>query len=326
MAKEKSKAWILTNYLNTIYLGNGAYGVGAAAQTYFGEPASKLTVAQAAMIAAIIQSPSYYPTTAGKAALEARWHYVLNGLVGMGDLTAQQAAAEKFPTVLPAQDQHTGSSPYDQYVLGLVKNELEATYHYSSAQIDNDGLRITTTISKHMMDRLYAAVNTNEKQMAEDGGALPSYALVGAEEQNPQTGAIIAFYGGVGANASAKECHKLCENDTVLSREQVGSSFKPYVLATAVQQGMNVQTTQLDGYSPLWIPPATEPNTPAARSADQAAPESAKDNQRRQRGLRPDERGPGRGAVVQHRVHRPHPPGGRQERGQPGQAVRGGHR
>jgi membrane peptidoglycan carboxypeptidase len=62
----------------------------------------------------------------------------------------------------------------------------------------------------------------------------------------------------------------------VLSREQVGSSFKPYVLATAVQQGMNVQTTQLDGYSPLWIPPATEPNTPAARSADQAVASSAK--------------------------------------------------
>ncbi|HEY2281632.1 MAG TPA: transglycosylase domain-containing protein [Streptosporangiaceae bacterium] len=276
VAKEKSKAWILTNYLNTIYLGNGAYGVGAAAETYFGVPASKLTVPQAAMIAAIIQSPSYYPTTAGKAALEARWHYVLNGLVAMHDLTAQQAAAEKFPTVLSAQDQHTGSSPYDQYLLNMVKNELEATYHYTPAQIDNDGLRITTTVSKHMMDRLYAAVNTNEKMMAADGGALPSYALVGAEEQNPATGAIIAFYGGVGANAPAKECHKLCENDTVLSREQVGSSFKPYVLATAVQQGMNVQSTQLDGYSPLWIPPDTAPTTPAARSADQAIASSAK--------------------------------------------------
>jgi membrane peptidoglycan carboxypeptidase len=275
VAKEKSKAWILTNYLNTIYLGNGAYGVGAAAQTYFGEPASKLTVAQSAMIAAIIQSPSYYPTTAGKTALEARWHYVLTGMVDMGDLTAQQAAAEKFPAVLPAQDQHTGSSPYDQYVLGLVKNELESTYHYTPAQIDNDGLHITTTISQHMMDRLYAAVNDNEKLMAEDGGALPPYALVGAELQNPSNGAIIAFYGGVGANTPVKQCH-FCQDDTVLSREQVGSSFKPYVLATAVQQGMNVQTTQLDGYSPLWIPPATEPNTPAARSADQAVASSAK--------------------------------------------------
>jgi membrane peptidoglycan carboxypeptidase len=275
VAKGKSKDWILTNYLNTIYLGEGAYGVGAAAETYFGVPASKLTVAQSAMIAATIQSPSYYPTPAGRAALEARWHYVLNGMVGLGDLTAAQAAAQKFPTVLSAQDQHTGSSPYDQYLLGLVKNELEATYHYSAAQIDNDGLHITTTVSQHMMDRLYASVNDNEKLMAEDGGAMPSYALVGAELQNPSTGAIIAFYGGVGANTPVKQCH-FCQDDTVLSREQVGSSFKPYVLATAVQQGMNVQSTQLDGYSPLWIPPDTAPTTPAARSADQAAAESAK--------------------------------------------------
>ncbi len=276
VAKEKSKAWILTNYLNTIYLGNGAYGVGAAAQTYFGEPASKLTVAQAAMIAAIIQSPSYYPTTAGRPALVARWHYVLDGLVSMGDLTSQQAAAEKFPTVLPPEDQHTGGSPYDSYVLGLVKNELEATYKYTPAQIDNDGLHITTTISQHMMTRLYDAVNENVKLMAEDGGALPSYGLIGAELQNPQTGAIIAFYGGPGENVAAKDCHD-CSDNTVLTREQVGSSFKPYVLATAVQQGMNVQTTKLDGYSPLWIPPDSEPTTPAARSQAQAVPESAKE-------------------------------------------------
>jgi membrane peptidoglycan carboxypeptidase len=266
VAKEKSKAWILTNYLNTIYLGDGAYGVGAAAQTYFGEPADKLTVAQAAAIAAIIQSPSYYPTAAGKPALMTRWHYVLNGLVSMGDITAAQAAAAKFPAMASASDQHTGSSPYDQYILGLVKNELAANYHYTSAQWDNDGMRIVTTISKTMMDGLYRAVNTNEKQMAEDGGALPSYGLIGAELQNPQTGAIAAFYGGAGYDLPAKYCHGTCQDNTVLSREQVGSSFKPYVLATAVQQGMNVQTTKLDGYSPLWIPPDSEAMTPAARS------------------------------------------------------------
>ena len=117
VAKEKSKAWILTQYLNTIYLGEGAYGVGAAAETYFGIPASQLNVAQAAMIAATIQSPSYYPTPAGHQALVTRWHYVLDGMVAMGDLTAQQAAAEQFPKVLSAQDQHVGSAPYDSYIL-----------------------------------------------------------------------------------------------------------------------------------------------------------------------------------------------------------------
>ncbi len=272
VAKEKSKAWILTQYLNTIYLGEGAYGVGAAAEAYFGIPASQLNVAQAAMIAANIQSPSYYPTPAGHQALVARWHYVVNGMVTMGDLTAQQAATEKFPAVLSAQDQHVGSAPYDSYILGLVQNELgtDGVYKLSSAQIDNGGLRIVTTISRPMMDRLYSAVNQNEKLMAADGGALPWYALVGAELQNPQTGAIVAFYGGPGANGPAKYCHD-CGDNTVLTREQVGSSFKPYVLATAVQQGMNVSTTMLDGYSPLWIPPDSEPMTPASESQADAS-------------------------------------------------------
>ncbi len=270
VAKEKSKAWILTNYLNTIYLGNGAYGVGAAAKTYFGVPASQLTVAQAAEIAAIIQSPSYYPTAAGHAALVNRWHYVLNGMVVMGDISAAKAASLKFPSTLKPQDQTAGGSAYDQYILDTVKNELSAEYHLTSAQWDNDGLRIVTTLSKPMMDTLYHAVKVNEEQMAADGGALPSYAMVGAELQNPQTGAIVAFYGGPGAHTATKYCHGTCQLNTVLQREQVGSSFKPYVLATAVNQGMNVQTTQLDGYSPLWIPPDSEGTTPAARSQSDA--------------------------------------------------------
>ncbi len=257
VAKVKSKDWILTQYLNTIYLGQGAYGIGAAAQTYFGEPASQLTVAQAAMIAAVIQSPSYYPTAAGHQALVTRWHYVLNGLVKMGDLSPQQAAAEKFPRVNSAEQQQAGAEVYDPYVLEVVKNELEGVYHYTPTQIDNEGLRVVTTISKPMMDKLYSAVNQNKQLMKQDGGALPSYALVGAELQNPQTGAIMAMYPGPGQNFSQAECSKLhCdENAAVYTREQVGSSFKPYVLATAVQKGMNVQSSTLDGFSPLWIPP-----------------------------------------------------------------------
>jgi membrane peptidoglycan carboxypeptidase len=260
VAKEKSKAWILTQYLNTIYLGQGAYGIGAAAQTYFGEPASKLTVAQAAMIAAIIQSPSYYPTPAGHQALVSRWHYVLNGLVKMGDLTPAQAAAQKFPQANSAEQQHVGADPYDPYVLEVVRNELEAVYHYTPAQIDNGGLRIVTTLSKGKMDALYRAVNQNEKLMSQGGMGLPSYAHVGAVVQNPQTGAIVAMYPGPGQNMSARNCqlYKCDLNTAIYTREQVGSSFKPYVLATAVQQGMNVQTSTLNGYSPLWIPPDSE--------------------------------------------------------------------
>jgi membrane peptidoglycan carboxypeptidase len=273
VAKEKSKAWILTNYLNTIYLGQGAYGIGAAAETYFGVPASQLTVAQAAMIAAVIQSPSYYPTPAGHRALVGRWHYVLDGMVTLGDLTAQQAAAEQFPTPRTADQESVGSAPYDGYIVHEVASELTEVDHISQTQLDNGGLHIVTTISKPMMDSLYRAVNQNEKLMAEDGGPLPSYGLVGAELQNPQTGAIVAFYGGRGENMTTAQCQAYyCDlNTAAYTREQVGSSFKPYVLATAVSQGMNVQTSTLDGYSPLWIPPDSEPSVFASQNPGAAS-------------------------------------------------------
>jgi membrane peptidoglycan carboxypeptidase len=102
---------------------------------------------------------------------------------------------------------------------------------------------------------------------------------VGAVLENPANGAIEATYPGPGFPGSdyvdyygsthkmtVKECNILhCEYDmAVVNREQVGSSFKPYVLATAVSQGMNVQTSTLDGYDPLWIPPDSDPSTYAA--------------------------------------------------------------
>ena len=76
------------NYLNTIYLGNGAYGVQAAAETYFNKPVGQLSVAQDAVIAALIQQPSTYPLAQYRPELEARWHYVIDGMVQMGDLSA----------------------------------------------------------------------------------------------------------------------------------------------------------------------------------------------------------------------------------------------
>ena len=97
VAKEKSKQWILTNYLNTIYLGDGAYGVEAAAQTYYGKNVPQLDVAQAAVIAAIIQQPSTYPLPQYHAQLVSRWHYVLNGMVQMGKLTAPAGRRDEVP-------------------------------------------------------------------------------------------------------------------------------------------------------------------------------------------------------------------------------------
>jgi len=285
VAKEKSKQWILENYLNTIYLGDGSYGIGAAAETYYGEPVSKLSVAQAAVIAAMIQQPSTYPLPEYRPELEARWHYVLNGMAAMGTLTPQQAAAMKFPIPGDHMAQTVGSDIWDPYILDVVYNELVDVYHFTQSQIYNGGYVITTTIDDAKMKALYQAVQQNEVEMAQGGVSLPNYAQVGAVLENPANGAIEALYPGPGYPGSeyldhdgykhkmtVSTCERLdCEvNMAVYNREQVGSSFKPYVLSTAVSQGMNVQTSTLDGYDPLWIPPDTQPDTYATstRPAD----------------------------------------------------------
>jgi len=255
LASQKSKLWILTNYMNTVPTGVNMYGFGAASEAYFGKPVSKLTVAQAAMIAAMPQSPSYYnpDPKAGAAhnALVFRWHYVLRTMVQMGTLTQAQANAQKFPTLVKAFN--NSWSGYRGYIMPAVLNELQNTYHYTQAQIDSGGLRIVTTYSKQMMNQLYATVNQEKRQMKLDGKALPSYAHVGAVLEQPSTGEIWAMYSG--PNFNAKNCNVVrCQWDMALqNREQVGSSMKPYVLALARQQGMSVKTSTLDGYSPLWI-------------------------------------------------------------------------
>jgi membrane peptidoglycan carboxypeptidase len=274
LAQTTSKEQILKEYLNTVYFGHQAYGVGAAALYYFGLPASQInqiTPSQAAMIAAMIQSPSYYSPDpkAGVPyqALVARWHYVINAMVGMGTLSQQEAAKAKFPTVVKPFNNSWGG--YRGYIMQAVLNELTQNYGYTPEQLNTKGLHIVTTISKPLMDSLYATVNQNRALMkagtppsppfgAHVGcgprGCLPSYVHIGAVLENPANGAILAMYGG--------QNYKKTQYDNALqSRNQVGSSFKPYVLATAVKQGMNVQTSQLNGFSPLWVPPDSLPMT-----------------------------------------------------------------
>ena len=274
VAKEKSKQWILTNYLNTIYLGDGAYGIEAAAQTYYGVKVSKLDAAQAAVIAAIIQQPSTYPLPQYHTQLVNRWRYVLDGMVQTGALTAQQAAAMKFPAPGDHVPQSVGTDVWDPYVLQMVQDELEHVYHLSKQQIYNGGYVIRTSIDDQKMAALYQAVRDNEAQIDAGGSFpfVPTYMHAASVLEDPATGAIQALYAGpgyigtryngTGQVISKSFCAKIaCEwNMADQNREQVGSSFKPYVLAAAVKQGMNVQTSTLDGYDNLCIPPDNLPS------------------------------------------------------------------
>jgi membrane peptidoglycan carboxypeptidase len=284
VAKQKSKPWILTNFLNTIYFGEGAYGVQAAAETFFNKPVSELTVAQDAVIAAVIQQPSTYPLPQYRPELIARWHSVITGMVATGHLSAQQAATMKFPGIGDHVAQSTGKQVWDPYVLSMVRTELKNVYGLNDAQIDDGGYVITTSIDDAKMTALYAAINQNEEQI-DQSTAYPfkSYMRAGAVLEDPASGAIQAVYAGPGYpgyryNGTGKiitetQCHPLqCQYDMATeNREQVGSSFKPYILATAVKAGMNVQTSTLDGFTPLSIPPDSQPGTYPQTSAPAGA-------------------------------------------------------
>ena len=275
ISRSESKQWILENYLNTIYLGESSYGIAAAAQTYFGLPVSKLqdiTWSQAALLAAVIQQPSTYPLPQYRADFESRWDYVVQGLVKMGKLTPQFASTLKFPAFGDNIPHTYGNAVWDPYVLDVVQNELEEVDGLSQSELYNDGYKIVTTVDPAKMDALYQSVQTEEDQMTEYGESFQSYMHVGAVLENPQTGAIEAMYGGpgypgykyngVGKVITQQFCKEIycTDNMAVYNREQVGSSFKPYILSTAVSEGMNVQTSKLDGNDFACIPPDSEPS------------------------------------------------------------------
>src|SRR5439155_4970217 len=142
---------------------------------------------------------------------------------------------------------------YRPYLMEMVKQELEKTYGFSDDQLATAGLKISTTFNERLMNGIYRAVRTGKTEMRADGQALPLYAHAGAVLERPDNGAIVAVYGGPGYGV--KNCAKVhCFVNMAENPKQVGSSFKPYVLSTAVSQGMNVQNSIMNGFSPLWIP------------------------------------------------------------------------
>jgi membrane peptidoglycan carboxypeptidase len=297
LAKARSKPWILRHYLNAIYLGAGSWGVEAAAQTYFGKNAWQLGPAQSAMLAAMVQEPSgfepqkpmYSPPGLGYSLLD-RWITTLMNMTrdtrpdGQPALTQKQfhalvpdphnpqADLKNFPKLDKGSAKLANWSGFRGYIMNAVMNELENKYGYSAKTINSGGLQIVTTYNLRKMRALYSAVAEAKHMMREYGQPLPWYAHIGAVLENPKTGAIEASYGGPGWNS--KNCAKFyCHYDMAMqSRNQVGSSFKPYVLAAAVQEGMNVQTSVLNGYSPLCVPPETEKMTRSKRGPASSCP------------------------------------------------------
>ncbi|MGY1690112.1 transglycosylase domain-containing protein [Geodermatophilus sp. SYSU D01105] len=230
------KEEILENYLNTIYFGRNAYGIEAAANTYFGVPAAELTPQQGAVLAVLVRSPSNNdPAVNPEGALQ-RWNLVLDAMVEEGWLSQADRDASVYPPVLPKSPSSLGipEGPEGLVVQRAVA-ELEAK-GYTEQQIRAGGLRITTTVDKRYQDSAIAAVDT---VMAGEPDGLRQ-ALVSVD---PRTGAVRAYFGGRNGTGT----------DYALAQRQPGSSMKPYTLATALEQGISVNSRR-DGSSPQKFP------------------------------------------------------------------------
>jgi penicillin-binding protein 1A len=236
--KEAALAWqleqrwkkedILTAYLNTIYFANGAYGVERAARTYFGHNALKLTLPQAALLAGIPKDPSLYDPVAHPRHAEARRATVLRLMRDQGIIdTAQYGRALNAPMPRPQDVRLSGVMGQSPYFGEYVKQQL-ITHFKSSNRVFGSGFRVHTTIDLRLQKLAREAI---QKWLPSPDG--PQAALVTI---NPSTGAVLAMYGGASFRKSQF-------NLAVQGERQPGSSFKPFVLAAALKQGISPQTT-----------------------------------------------------------------------------------
>jgi penicillin-binding protein 1A len=221
-----SKLRILTAYLNTIYFGNGAYGIQRAAQTYFNTTASRLTLPQAALLAGIPSDPSRFDPVTNPKAGGARRLEVLKTMYEQGEITSRdllRAARARLPRAndvrLPGIE---GPAPY---FVNYVKQQL--IEKYGTRKVFGGGLNVQTTIDLRLQKLARQAI---QSVLKEPNG--PSAALVAVR---PRTGEILAMYGGDNFRQSQF-------NLAVQGERQPGSSFKPFVLATALKQGISPTT------------------------------------------------------------------------------------
>ncbi len=244
-----SKEQILTFYLNTVYFGRGAHGVGAAAEAYFGIPADKLetmTVAQAAVLGAVLKQPegkSGFDPALNPENAKDRWAYVLNNMVEMNWLSAQERAAMQYPEVKPIDKSAGGAWGHTDratgHIIKYVEDELDQLgirqqlRDQGLADWKSAGLRITTSIDPRAQAALEAQLDR-----AKQGSAISTQRdnIIGAGVAiDPASGRVIAYYGGN---------NKGTDTDWASNAEPhpPASSFKAYTLAAALQEGISTQS------------------------------------------------------------------------------------
>jgi penicillin-binding protein 1A len=226
LARKWPKSKILDEYLNTTYYGNHAYGVEAAAQTYFSRPASRLTLLQSALLAGLPQAPSVYdPFQDPKAAL-ARRQEVLQAMLTNRVITARQYRSAVRSRSLGLKPGNIYTQIKQPYFFSYVTDQL--IDEYGAGTVREGGLKVYTTIDPRLQRLANKAIRDVLPYRTD-----PAAAIVSVE---PGTGAIRAMTAVV---RSAGNQFNLAAQ----SARQAGSTFKTFVLASAVEQGMDPNST-----------------------------------------------------------------------------------
>jgi penicillin-binding protein 1A len=226
LSQKWSKPRILDEYLNTVYYGNHAYGVEAAAQTYFSRHASRLTLLQAALLAGLPQAPSVYDPLHNPAAALARRNEVLAALYANDDIPLSQYQAALRSTSLQLKPGRIYTRIKEPYFFSYVIDELER--QYGATTVREGGLKVYTTIDPRLQ-RLARKAILDVLPYKTD----PAAALVSVE---PGTGAIRAMTAVVRTKGNQF-------NLAAQSGRQAGSTFKTLVLASAIEQGVDPDAT-----------------------------------------------------------------------------------
>ena len=225
MEQTLSKDQILEDYLHTIYFGRDSYGIQAASRAYYGKSVSRLSVSEGAMLAAIIRNPGLYNPEDHIDRLQARWQYVVDGMVSEGWLTQDEASQLEFEPPIKRKPSATYAGT-NGYLIQTVKNEL-TSLGFDEDMINRGGLKVVTTFDRRSQQSVVSAVNElrpDEKDVH-----------VGVTSVDPATGAVVAMYGG-------RDFLKRQYNDATQSRAQAGSTFKPFALAAGLEDGIGLSS------------------------------------------------------------------------------------
>ncbi|MEQ8201255.1 MAG: transglycosylase domain-containing protein [Syntrophomonadaceae bacterium] len=220
MENRYSKEEILTMYCNSIYFGEGAYGVELASRTYFAKPAKDLTLAEASLLAGLPQSPSYYDPYLRPEEAKTRQGQVLQRMLEEGKITAEEKEAASKEKLVYKRAQFAASDA--PYFVSLVRDYLREKY--GDAMVYRGGLRVYTTLDLNMQKA------ANEAYLAglKNQNANLQVALVALDVKSGQ---IRALVGGRDFTGSSY--------NRAFAQRQPGSTFKPFVYSLAMERGFN---------------------------------------------------------------------------------------